>query len=1143
VTGVQTCALPISAALSGDGTTPDGHRYVLRKVLIGYASVLFHALLLVDETGNVEIVEDQPLGRIRLPIAEYRFQERFGRNEPLSPSVLVELQAPVDPADRSVWAQVGPALVAPTEAALRRGPSAPDDVDERREDSEIEVTGYQIERLPLKGETVYRPLRFRGVTFFEDVDLREAAFEHSLTFEDCVFMGRLIAESLTVHGRLIFERCDFKGLAAPSESALQAEEIALHLEGANIGNDLVISRCRVDGILSARGADVRGRGKILSTRVRPPAWLGSGPAVEGGEPLLRLAIRPHEWKPAGPAGPEVPRDNVFLAEARPAGIDLRDSRFKVGLDIGQYKPRDGETSLPSELLRIIPTTINGPLRGSNCRVEGPVCLFGLLTARFRREVLDPRSPNVLGGHWVSVDFDGARIGGSLQTWKTSDRTEQPWPWHAAENVVCGELSICGAHIDGEIDLRGIWVEQDLRLSRTDVGDGVQLNPMGKNAANFDESPIEHLPGGRLPLLDVPSFLVLEDSKKRLRLWRYGRSYVGHHLVLDGLRVGGNLDLAGLHCGGAIRGTGMRIDGELIAKPSVEIADFAFPRSSRGQRRARALREACMDMTWFAEDTPQHVHLKELRDGYRFFPLEHDQLEGDWKFHLHGVMVARTVANEILIRDLELQGGADLAGCVVGRGSGSDEPIDREPFRLENARLGGSLWFSDWSCERLVASVKQDPIEYAQFCEAFLRDTGPAENPDRVLGERLRETFESMEPVNARVFGDVTVRNCRFDSIIDLTGLTAVSGNVRLVDLHLDGDLRAIGCPTEFDRRARPYRLCTKAERLSLELLRCDGNVRLTGIELDGALSAHNLTVSGTTTLATEASPDRPAQRAHVGGDVDLSDSIFGILHFGTVQGAKGTLQLRRSKVAMLDLVHVLPRSIDAMAARVDHWAVPSSVRIGSIVDRIQPFASDVYASVERWLRSIGKSGDADQVYRKMMRRATRANFVDDLRNVFNPRADLRGPRRWLARLLAPFTLVFNAVFRGLFYVLYGLLTGWGVGRFRLASMLEVLLATSFALSAGSVNHAEPESAARCRDYAVQGVSIAVPVIALLEEPPLDDFAEQGDALLAWDCFTPLPPVPLAGISPRGMSLLLNVLGWILWPLLLLSLTAYIRRER
>lgn len=1145
---VPSSPAPAPAAASGESPPSSGSAWSERRVaLLGYGRALFVATLRVDSTGSMDMLNDEPIkGAFRLPLGGYRFVAKFGR-ETLSPPVLIAEEPQLDPARPDETDLLAPARAHPLAQALRdpggaqTSGAAHADAFERGEPVAIRDR-YRKAGLNLQGQTLHRTIRFERVDFFEDVILNEATFEQSLVFVDCVFMGRLVAETVVVKGQLVIERCEFLRLAPPRRDDAEKTENAVNIQKAVIGGDLVVSRSTVDGVFQARGARVGGRAQILSTLVRP---LHAIKTTETDEKKIEF-----------PAESGVP--------ARQSGLDLRDSRYGLGLEIGQYKPPAGLKRRAGG--RSGATTVIGPIRADFSRIEGPVSIFGLVTTDFRSDLFEPGTPRLNLG-WRSVNFGHARIAGGLRVWKTADQTGEGW--HAGETVIGGDLELDDTRVEGPVDLRGVWIEGGLSLARAQVGT-MRLAPVGHMAWRHDETTLDAI--GDKAAYDLDPCLVIPRMAHGVRkhaLWRNGRTWVGKDLILDNAVIDGDLDMRGLRLGGGVRGSGLTVKGRVGAGLFLDCAAFSWrPRqlTPDGLAQVESMLEATLDASWFPEDSPQRVHLEEQKDSCVFLGTHgHHAVTNDEVF-CEGFQALRTKARSLTFRDSSILGGVTLGGALLGDAApaaGSDEAVPRA-IVLENVRIGGSLACSDWNIDRAFSIFKfGDSYETVQACLRTQqeREAGDAKPlSDAVVRARLLALLGDRTAL--RVTGDVELSNSTIDSYLDLTAIE-VDGVVDVRDVKLNGDLRALCCAQEGGSRAARAagdcgpiaRLWAKASALTLEMVRCDGDLHLCGLKIDGPLKGHNLAVAGSTRLVwTECDPPL---RAYVAGDIDFEGSTFTTLSVdgrwttlqdGSQEGqsespeGSGSLSLARAKIGRLDLT-ALPGGINLSAAEISYFGEKlGGGSLMRLLDRVKPHASDAYASIEGALRRQGRTDEADRVYKRMIAKETQASQK-------RARDEMRS-----RNVLGIFAWALGAILGLLKIVFWGLMTGYGVGRKRLFTMCALVGVAALALSAAPENRTAPPDGRTCIYDWGMTATIAVPVVSTIAGVDFGDVGDGGErpfrndvgTRLALPCVLPLLPdgasLRLGGVSPTDLALLLNLLAWVVWPLFLLSLGGYIRRS-
>ncbi|MEM6652195.1 MAG: hypothetical protein AAF582_06305 [Pseudomonadota bacterium] len=1029
------------------------------------------------------------------------------------------------------------------------------------------------------GETFYRPIIFRNIVFLNDFIISEALFEKSVTFENCTFFGRFLARNVQIKGSLSFKDCRLRALSDVHDDFTSRAEFALDLEDAVIAKNISIVRSTIQGMLTLRGARIEGRGRILSSIISPPYVKVTVDDEEAkGKSLPDAQAEGSEADPSQDAK-KVERIRVALFRGekkfKTGGLELKDCYFGGSLDIGQFGEIRRDASFGKDD-PFTPTLVVGELRADNLRSEGSLNLLGLVTTSFTESLVyrTPQEQDEIDRHRRSrrggvqpyllstrtdVRLSGAKVRGNLRVWKQSERLNESW--EAAETIIGGEFDLTESEFGGTVDLRGIWVEEGLNLGRCRLSNQVLLSTMGFSTYFFQQSKIDGVEDK--PLFAVPKPLLIPDRRdgsKGYSLWRNGRTYIGKDLDLRGTHIGSDCYISGAHIKGQIKGAGCQIDGSFIAAAMIDY----FPPVSTQKNNVSALfeasREASLDQNWFDESSEQFTYLKSTQRSCCFVSLEKaadpEQENGQW-LRIHGFQVLQTDAAGIHFRDAHIGGEIDFSGCRLGdRDSASSQTIGgtlKSCLVFDNMDIRGSVKFSDWTLQKAITTIRGNHYQSYLASNVFdLSDETP-DLSDRAIAELIRRVLD-FDHTAMHALGSIEILNSTVDSRLDLTGLTVLEGNLKIHDARVNGDVIAYGSPKEYEKTLPHHEdLKTRARGLHIEMLRCDGDMHLTGLELSEGLLCENITIAGETRLVSEdfaetESNGRAMSYARVADDLILQGSVFQrlTLHGGSTENE---ISLARTTINELKVVVEIPSNVDLRRARFDYLTFEDGLTdddktYTDLLDKQgqDKFSPEPYAMVETMLKTQGKSAAARRVYKAMMERQAKARFRTQISKI--------GPR-FLVAPLAWFGTRF----------LYGWLTGFGTGWLRLGLIGTALIFASTALMAAPENFSRQYvdetdlTSEQCLSAYGPGLTISIPVISLQSDDvntnTLNNMAVDQKPVFAWGCLLPVLETDAQqalhqrlnwGPSARSLAITFSVLGWIVWPMFVLSLTGFIRRE-
>lgn len=111
-----------------------------------------------------------------------------------------------------------------------------------------------------KGQHIYRPIEFNDISFKGKIDLSNINADADITFRNCVFLELVSFKNAVIGGNLIFENCVFYGLTNDVDGELDEFEgennMAVNLNGINIRGEMAFLRCDVYRSISAKRSTI-----------------------------------------------------------------------------------------------------------------------------------------------------------------------------------------------------------------------------------------------------------------------------------------------------------------------------------------------------------------------------------------------------------------------------------------------------------------------------------------------------------------------------------------------------------------------------------------------------------------------------------------------------------------------------------------------------------------------------------------------------------------------------------------------------------------------------------------------------------------------------------------------------------------------
>ncbi len=458
-----------------------------------------------------------------------------------------------------------------------------------------------------------------------------------------------------------------------------------------------------------------------------------------------------------------------------------------------------------------------------------------------------------------------------------------------------------------------------------------------------------------------------------------------------------------------------------------------------------------------------------------------------------------------------------------------------------------------------------------------------------LPSRLFEVHHGEEDAKyqARIPGEIDLRGTTVKGDLNLTHVAA-GERIRLSRMKVGGDVRLSRCaanPWPREYQDKPM-FETHCSALELELLQCDGDMDLTGIEVREPrgeqlqkqrrhawtgkpdVEARGLKVGGHILLSPSGGPDRGAhgRGAVIEGALRMPGSsasrlILSGQSFSTeaagasgaapVSGDDARIDLERSTFRRLEVLYPLPSAIDLSNVTVDRWEIEGrhdgiDPHI-DLLNRTRPFKTGTYAQVERALRQQGDAELADEIYREMRDRWNREKKVRLLSDTQH--AGAHGAAGWLSKLR---TSAFINLFEGrvlrygtnpyplIILVFLLMLPSWLLltNQNNVVASLPVVSANGssrfpniFEVHPRDVGH--PWS---WKDALIMTVRYHVPIIGNALSPRFEP-SRQPLALPRWmyASWSPVPALPALFLA-NAMSWI----NWLLWPWLLIVVTRKVR---
>ncbi|MDR4504706.1 MAG: YtxH domain-containing protein [Candidatus Scalindua sp.] len=837
-------------------------RYECYVVLIQYGWNFYSAFMKINQGGFVEMLYDKPLKSYTypLPIGKWGFNDKLSLDFGLT-LVLEEF------AKEFVSDFLKEALVPPI-PALSKVDYEPIKYDAEWLSREryLAVRPRQYEGIfNYRGQTIFYPIVLEGVKFLDDVYLDDAIMEKSIKFIQCEFLGQVFLRNAAIGGDLIFYWCRFWGLPStedPSKVKFGYDKtIALFLDGISIDGELRIERSYVYGSIAMRSAQVCGRTHFNGTRLTP--LYDENLVDDKNKILVSDRFKNHRYCVA---------------------LDIRYSHFKGGLDLsawfksvlkrGEFKAGEDEDSRP--------TVVLGAVRGDSCQIRGPLFLSGLITTSLNPELFKTDS-EVL---FQDVTFDNARIEGGVVLWAQGDRPTEPF--YHMRTFIGGNISFHLAKVTGNLDLRGIWVENDISCKLLESSGDIMLQNYLQVTMDYWTDAFQKCWHNKLNgklWLNLPLVTLVESKQPgktqvQFRFAQFGRTHVMGSVILNEARVRGKVYLNGAYIGGNARFEAGEY-GAICCTPTIS------PSMAEKVRDYWCPDESCENLVSNDNDEKPEFANYIIRNKAT---IKRDSLlrenQEDTKILSkkqtpQGLLLQRTKASKLIIRDSVIKACIDLTGLWLDdKCEGTEtnrkpnafeiygelrkwakelwykkKPFEDELLRLEsereqritieNTNIKGSLLLFNQDYLREFADgidVYSNNLEMYCYKKLLNKKKISREEIELFLQEQIDDWAETIW-----VNGDVRIENSIIDGEVNFSGMTA-SGTLSIRDIDTNSDVVCYSCTSEAPESERKHDLFAFARKIDFEMLRCGGDLKLTGLTTPGDVSGQNMLIKGHTEL-------------------------------------------------------------------------------------------------------------------------------------------------------------------------------------------------------------------------------------------------------------------------------------------------------
>lgn len=979
--------------------------------------------------------------------------------------------------------------------------------------------GYEQGKIIEINKTFYGPIEIKGVKFFDDVILSNSEVYKDLIFENCRFLGEIDLTNIRIYGNLIFKDCEVYGIGKSQGKQTSSSTTIVKVDGSTIEGDVVFSKTKIKGSLSIKSSHIGGQARFRGIEL-------SSLAVEKkhrpGFQKLSESEPPYQI---------VPRFKGNDNYTGGVGLDLRYSSFDRGLEFSAFVPGDAEWTMrmPESEKKAVPTTIGGHILMIGCRVNGQMIISGVVTASLNPELYSETS------QWHGVDLSNSTISGGIATWRRGSDPMQVFA--ALPTFISGELNISNVNIEGDLDLRGIRIEGDLIASNLKASSNFYCKNLSQVEIDIYRSSFHDLlirtKYGKAKW-KISKFQLVQN-KEEYRLSRTGRTHIGGSLDFSNARI-----LGIVHIGGAFIQKKIVFDNmeakslfcntffDFITNPQ---SDY-FTQDDNVNNGFLSYRNLC-GSSIYLKKSPAPLKEPQISAFFRCeassLSITNSLIRGS--VDLSGLKLSfrslETDSDDELKksydRNQEIQKRFEMYRMVAM--NNLDKPVSEFPssenrLQIENSDIRGNLHFSNRDMEMISITI----IDKAKLFFS-LEDEDKLEDK---LEDHIPIEFRSLE-----CDGSVRIINSKIDGEIEISGVVA-SGDIEIRDVNLTSDLVIASDPVELihtktPRPGQKIKRFTFARNVFIEMLRCDGDIYLSGIRTPGQLKGENLIVIGMVDLTNQKAipefnqPEMAQIAAIVAGSrgIDFSGSSIGFLRIGGQPGVPATEKwtLERTVVKRIDIRAPFPQKVDLRQTEFERLTVNGKDEYDKVIGFLKYIiftTSEPFARIEKIFRNQGLRDPANEVYVSMMEKLT-----DEL----------------------------PVIKRIPYKIFYGWFTGYGIGRLRLTFAAFVLyLSTLCALTFNYQNFNDGKTMSFL-EKALAAVQISVPLIKISDDVYLNLKSEPplyfpGNIIPSFECKAKSFCLSdkIEWISLRTLASFLSLAGWIIWPVFLLILTGFLRRE-
>lgn len=802
------------------------------------------------------------------------------------------------------------------------------------------VIGGKVEFDPAKALT---GLECSNVQFLHDVVFDHCEVASIVRFEYCRFLGGVSAAGTRFCSQVAIEGCEIFALqeargskgAKSREMTSKASRVRSGAERGRYAIALNLEHARVEGSLSLEWLTVHG------------SVSGRHLTVQSDANFTGLQVIPLVDDPQSKHYKAAPGNGPVL-------LDLQRSSFVGSLNLGISVEKDVGLK-GGKVLRRTRVTVCGDCRFDTMSVGKSLILEGLAVVKSDGKKVDLEKFRY-GDSARTLSMSNVMVKGNIQSWEydSSDATGATinppllidGPIDLRWSKVDGYVDLRGSHVTGDLDcteMRAAWLTlEHSRLFDIDLSDEIRRKADEISWAQYSilDSASRISPVGTAPEKWIDQFA------ERM-------SVVQGDLKLGNAIIPGGVNLRGASIGRTVAVYLSAELGLINALPCFGI------------------------YTEFTETTDESGAKRQV-------PIK-------------GTVVKQSASlGRLSIRDSTIAGPVNLWGAHIGGAVSQRENVASEPaIDISTSSIKGGLYLharSSWEGQdvlrKFLNPYDQEGPKY-DWVDHLGKDM-----EDQSIREMAKSYFWQTAPdvFHTTIYGNVDILATDIGADLDLSNSNVRGGRIRLNDSYVKCDVRVTTCLQELDPKitappgskqgeALRTELQTQCSRFEFQALRCDGDLMLAGLAVDGDVDGRNAVVRGHAEFNCDwivknpafplKSPKQDAEkgRASIRGNLELCGCEIGLLRIDgqSFEGKNKTeIDLSRATLSTLKLLAPLPKRMNLQSIKVDHWDIGSGKKETELLELLEAtkghYDSWPYKSIENSLTAQGEDDAAKAVF-------------------------------------------------------------------------------------------------------------------------------------------------------------------------------------